>query len=358
MDHKPHKPPPLVVSDCTNSQRMRRRTHSFSSSLLEVICQSMDGDDHHSNRSQYGYHVYDKGVIRTHSHFHHQSQIKLSKQNRPSAYAEIVVLQRGQVTKSIQNNVNAEKPIHQVHAPLFSSSSVVSSFSYSDSSSTHGPLSSSVSSYGPGSGDSSSSCFSSCSSKSPRSSVKEKITKAKLRAIKLYTELKKTKTNNPITPRCPLGTYLNFLFTPKKQNKASSAEPIVKAAKVIYTTPKKQPTSITKPKPPPHSSSPIDASGSRTAYNNRKAPMTMMRHDQDAKGREIFKKCQEKIVRGLEMREFVEETDGDDAESYVSSDLFELEFLMERGGEELPVFETTDVKINQAIANGTKGFSM
>ena len=48
--------------------------------------------------------------------------------------------------------------------------------------------------------------------------------------------------------------------------------------------------------------------------------------------------------------------DDDDAESYASSDLFELDNLsaigIERYREELPVYETTHLGTNRAIASG------
>jgi len=51
-----------------------------------------------------------------------------------------------------------------------------------------------------------------------------------------------------------------------------------------------------------------------------------------------------------------DDTDDDDAASYSSSDLFELDHLSVMGNnryrEELPVYETTHVTTNRAIANG------
>ena len=54
------------------------------------------------------------------------------------------------------------------------------------------------------------------------------------------------------------------------------------------------------------------------------------------------------------MHEEEEEDDDDDAESYSSSDLFELDHLVGIGRyrEELPVYETTNIRTNHAIANG------
>lgn len=54
-------------------------------------------------------------------------------------------------------------------------------------------------------------------------------------------------------------------------------------------------------------------------------------------------------MRRIGKREFEEEEEDDDS-SCSSSDLFELDHLRYR--EELPVYETTILKKNQAIANG------
>lgn len=64
---------------------------------------------------------------------------------------------------------------------------------------------------------------------------------------------------------------------------------------------------------------------------------------------------QNQMKNELKLRDFrcnvVEQVD-DDADSCSSSDLFELDHLSERYREELPVYETTRVGTNRAIANG------
>ncbi|KAL2243201.1 protein BIG GRAIN 1-like B isoform X2 [Sesamum indicum] len=61
-------------------------------------------------------------------------------------------------------------------------------------------------------------------------------------------------------------------------------------------------------------------------------------------------------VKNLDMDEEEEKEEIEDTASYASSDLFELDNLsaigMERYGEELPVYETTHLHTNRAIANG------
>ncbi|CAM8963832.1 unnamed protein product [Rhodiola kirilowii] len=336
MDFRATKALP-IVTECGDSQRRRRRAHSFSSSLLDAICQSMelDEDDHHRGSQRH----FDDGPVSSHNHL----KVKISKQQRtkPSDHTEFVALQSKQVTSFRQE----KKPNEGRRHAQCPSSSSISNFSYSESSSTLGPLSTSCSSYGGYSSTSSSSCFSTCSKKSREdrmSSMKDKMTKATMRAIKFCRELKNARSN-PISPRCRLATYLNSLFnnSKKQHNKTSPPKPV---PAVVVVAPPKQETYSSKAS----SQSQIV----KPPYSDEAGPMER---------REVFVRCREKIVRGLKMREFIEsakmdeEEEDDDAESYASSDLFELETLIVGAGEELPVFETTDIKINRAIANA---FSM
>ncbi|XP_022731768.1 protein BIG GRAIN 1-like B isoform X2 [Durio zibethinus] len=74
------------------------------------------------------------------------------------------------------------------------------------------------------------------------------------------------------------------------------------------------------------------------------------------KARDYLWSYQRRGTGKLDLRGFVDdyEDDDDDALSYSSSDLFELDHLIGIGRyrEELPVYETTSLKTNQAIANG------
>lgn len=71
------------------------------------------------------------------------------------------------------------------------------------------------------------------------------------------------------------------------------------------------------------------------------------------------KKSNDLVLKELSSRskvDYEDDDDDDDASSYASSDLFELDHLAvfgsERYCEELPVYETTHVGTNRAIANG------
>ncbi|KAF3784844.1 BIG GRAIN 1-like B protein [Nymphaea thermarum] len=68
----------------------------------------------------------------------------------------------------------------------------------------------------------------------------------------------------------------------------------------------------------------------------------------------IRKSNDDQFTAQLEVEEEEEEDDGSDVEtaSYSSSDLFELESLTAVGFKELPVYETTSLETNQAIAKG------
>ncbi|KAL5853591.1 hypothetical protein ACOSQ3_008709 [Xanthoceras sorbifolium] len=69
-----------------------------------------------------------------------------------------------------------------------------------------------------------------------------------------------------------------------------------------------------------------------------------------------IQKKNELIMRDVHVRDNYNNEDDDDAASYSSSDLFELDHLSMIGNnrycEELPVYETTHVHTNRAIANG------
>ncbi|XP_021276954.1 protein BIG GRAIN 1-like C [Herrania umbratica] len=78
------------------------------------------------------------------------------------------------------------------------------------------------------------------------------------------------------------------------------------------------------------------------------------------KANDYIRSYQRKGTGKLDLRGFVDDCEDDDEEeeddalSYSSSDLFELDHLIGIGRyrEELPVYETTSLKNNQAIANG------
>ena len=77
------------------------------------------------------------------------------------------------------------------------------------------------------------------------------------------------------------------------------------------------------------------------------------------KARDYLRSYQRRGTGKLDLRAFVDDYEDEDQEdndalSYSSSDLFELDHLIGIGRyrEELPVYETTSLKTNQAIANG------
>ncbi|KAK6153571.1 hypothetical protein DH2020_013210 [Rehmannia glutinosa] len=205
------------------------------------------------------------------------------------------------------------------------------------------------------------------------------FSRTKSRALKMYGDLKKVK-QAPISPGGKLAGFLNTLFTAgnsKKPNKiAASCDDNSPSLKSTKTTSCSSASSFSRSclvKTP--SSGGKSSGGEKRSvkffpvdnYDSMKSAideellahiMEKNRRVEEA-ARDFLMNYQKKIEignLGLDQN-FIEEEDDDfDAASYASSDLFELENLsaigMERYKEELPVYETTHLHDNIAIANG------
>ncbi|OIW04008.1 hypothetical protein TanjilG_30284 [Lupinus angustifolius] len=218
--------------------------------------------------------------------------------------------------------------------------------------------------------------------------------KSKLRALKIYNNLKKVK--QPISPGGRLTTFLNSLFANAKKSKSSSS--------CYYEEKEEDMKSERKLKSKSFSNCSSASSFSRsclskTSSSEREKMFNGVKRTVrfypvsvivDEENRPCGHKClyeEEKIkLPVLEKSKVVEkdlvlkdlalrinkvndhqqckttcvsendDEDDDDAASYASSDLFELDHLAVLGNgrycEELPVYETTHVSTNRAIANG------
>ncbi|XP_044472378.1 protein BIG GRAIN 1-like B [Mangifera indica] len=214
------------------------------------------------------------------------------------------------------------------------------------------------------------------------------FTKTKLRALKIYGELKKVK--QPISPGGRISNFLNSIFSgnAKKVNVCT-----VKAMEDVNFDRKSKSTSSSASR----SCLSKTASSTRGKYSSsnggikrsvRFCPVSVI-VDEDCRPcghkciyeddpsltppsnahQQILKNCslqkdlkKKKKKKKKGVNEFVsggfmdedEDEDDEDALSCSSSDLFELNDLIGIGRyrEELPVYETTDLKTNQAIANG------
>ncbi|XP_019194275.1 PREDICTED: protein BIG GRAIN 1-like A isoform X2 [Ipomoea nil] len=213
----------------------------------------------------------------------------------------------------------------------------------------------------------------------------------KSRALKIYGDLKKAK-QGPISPGGRLASFLNSLFTAKKAkfsdedrkvksanaSTCSSASSFSRSCLSKTTTPSSSsaagkrsvrfyPVSVIvdeDSRPCGHKNLELSVKEElqlRVMEKNRRveeAARDLLRNYQKKVERE-FDLRNTNVVKNLKVFENVEDDDDeedDDAASYASSDLFELDNLsaigMERYSEELPVYETTHLDTNRAIANG------
>ncbi|KAL3511637.1 hypothetical protein ACH5RR_024354 [Cinchona calisaya] len=229
--------------------------------------------------------------------------------------------------------------------------------------------------------------------------------KTKSRALKIYTDLKKVK--QPISPGGRLASFLNSIFTPAnaKKTKISSSSNIASnvSSSTCSSAASFSRSCLSKSTAPssrgkssinngmkrsvrfyPESvivDEDCQPRGQKSLYDDDKpismdfdkvennTPIKSSLHEElkfhameknrrvEEAARDLFRNFQKKVVDQCDQfDEEEEEDDGDDAASYASSDLFELDNLsaigMERYREELPVYETTHLGTNRAIANG------
>ncbi|KAF3439654.1 hypothetical protein FNV43_RR17932 [Rhamnella rubrinervis] len=219
------------------------------------------------------------------------------------------------------------------------------------------------------------------------------FTKTKLKALKIYGELKKVK--QPISPGGRIASFLNSIFNSGNVKKAKmcyvgavedvSSEHISKSACSSASTfsrscLSKPPSSRSK-----HSNGtkrsvrfyPVSVilgedsqpCGQKRVYEEDPSLMPLpniqnfvrssslksdLKNFVAKKGNGVERPAQDFVRRFCDRNEDDDDDDDDDAESYSSSDLFELDHLVGIGRyrEELPVYETTNIRTNHAIANG------
>lgn len=213
------------------------------------------------------------------------------------------------------------------------------------------------------------------------------VAMAKSKALKIYGEFKKVSGNNnrqPISPGGKLSSFLNSLFNAKKGKISTGYDENFpgKAPKSGYS-------SSTCSSATSFSRSCLSKSSSRGKFTNdrtkrsvRFCPVSVV-VDEDCRpcgqksvplGDPYELGSRKSLVEGHQGSESTaknyritggdgepyededQEDDDDDGASCASSDLFELENLSGIGGyrysEELPVYETTNLDTNRAIANG------
>ncbi|XP_044464811.1 protein BIG GRAIN 1-like C [Mangifera indica] len=355
----------------------RRRTPSFSSSLLDAIYRSIDDTNN----------VIGVGGGED-SSFHREKKTMLKKQRNFTTATHGGSLEeysnfRG--ASVIENWMEKQSSLGcSMHFPNSASSS-------SDSSSSGGLFSSSET-------GSSSYKEKSTRSKAVRYSMKciqfEQMNeesrhcrqtpkregggfkKTKLKAMKMYDELKKVK--QPISPGGRITSFFNSIFSSGNAKKVNLCA--VKAMEDVNFDRKSESTCSSASrsclsKTPSSTKGKYSSSNGGMKRSVRFYPVSVI-VDEDCRPcghkciyeddpsltplptahQQILKSCSFK--EDPKKNEFVgdddEEEEDDDALSYSSSDLFELDHLIGIGRyrEELPVYETTNLKTNQAIAKG------
>ncbi|KAG6658237.1 hypothetical protein I3843_04G135400 [Carya illinoinensis] len=333
----------------------RRRTPSFSSTLLDVISRSID----EPNAAE--------------AHFKETTAFK--KQSISSSKRGSWVQEEDREVKNLRRSVMIEDWMEKqsIHSSvLFNSTS-----SSSESSSGAGFSSSETESFYKHkpkpklqSSKKQTKLEYRNSEKHPKSKSEGSSAKLKLQGLKMHGELKKAK--QPISPGGRIASFLNSIFNSDNVKKAKMCyvgavedvnfEPKSKSACSSRSCLSKTPASRGK------LSNGIKRSvkfyplsvivgedsqpcGHKCIYEDDPSLMTIPTIRKISKTRSVKKVTTAFDLRGLGHREV---DDDDDAESYSSSDLFELDHLVGIGRyrEELPVYETTNLKTNQAIANG------
>ncbi|XVF48932.1 hypothetical protein PTKIN_Ptkin03bG0228100 [Pterospermum kingtungense] len=371
----------------------RRRTPSFSSSLLDSIYRSID-------ESSNG----DEGTLRHYTETKTKTKTTLVKKQTSASMEE-----EGKVS-SLRRAIMIENWVEKQSS--HGSAAHLNSASCSSDSSSGGVFSSSEaeSNYKVKARRSATAKFENSTQFDPRrfensSNNQEKakregggggggggFTKTKLKALKIYGELKKVK--QPISPGGRITNFLNSIFNAnakkvkmcsvgvsddvsferKSKSTCSSATsfsrsclgktPSSRGNNNKYSNGKKRsvkfcPVSVIVDedcRPCGHKCIYEDDPSLMPTSTVQKGSKISSKKEEKESARDYLRSYQRRGTGKLDLRGFIEDyaDDDDDALSYSSSDLFELDHLIGIGRfrEELPVYETTSLKTNQAIANG------
>ncbi|CAJ1973572.1 unnamed protein product [Sphenostylis stenocarpa] len=370
---------------------------SFSSSLLDTIYRSIDEGERRTNDMKF----------HTQTMVKKQSRLLVEEELTAASIRRACLVEKWKGSeKTVKAQMERKSKSSRLHRHDHDQEVMFFTSTSSSSDSSSGLLSSSdtESLYG---SRSRVSCFAPSRPKPSMTSAgnEERLIKSKSRALKIYNNLKKVK--QPISPGGKLSTFLNSLLGNAKKTKTyDEAKPKSGQESTCSSASSFSRSCLSKASP---SSNKLRDGVKRTV---RFYPVSVI-VDEDS--RPCGHKClyeedatrvmavsmptvwkigrnkneeEEKVVdksRRVEeaAREFLKEyhrnqkknnliklrdfpnavedddeddTDDDDAASYSSSDLFELDHLEVMGNnryrEELPVYETTHVSTNRAIANG------
>ncbi|GMI77852.1 hypothetical protein HRI_001454500 [Hibiscus trionum] len=369
-------------------QQTRRETPSFSSSLLDAIYRSID-ESNGSNRDEDMSFRRDKTTVRKKK----QSSTSL-KQEQDNSVQRACMIEKWMQHKKEVRGGGCEIKAFGIDPMLLNSSST------SPDSSCGGGFSSSESDsfYSAKSRSSASTChrpkpirtsiFPEPKHELLENNVNGGFIRTKSKAMKIFSDLKKVK--QPISPGGKLASFINSLFSSGSPKKTKHAKKIMSTSVVptsTYSSASSFSRSCLSTTKTPFSKANV---GTKTKRSVRFCPVSVIldedssrprgelkiRHENELQAsirkpvmnKEIEYRITEENRRVAEAaRELLNcyrrkpkneefDIDDDDAASYASSDLFELDNLSaignERYLEELPVYETTHFDTNRAIAKG------
>ncbi|KAE8674171.1 Detected protein of unknown function [Hibiscus syriacus] len=385
--------------------QIRRENPSFSSSLLDAIYRSIDEPNGINRDEELIFHR-DKAVMRKKK----QNSTSLKQEELNNSVRRACMIDKWMQKKQVISSTGGEIKVFGID-PMFlnsnstsSDSSCVGGFSSSESDSFYSAKTRSLSQ---------SSTTSHCHRSKPKpiktsifplpkpevlgknvhggvstpKAVKHEgggFIKTKSKAMKIYNDLKKVK--QPISPGGKLASFINSLFTsgsPKNPKKKSMSEQTTSTCSSASSL-SRSCLSTTKANV-----------GTRTKRSVRFCPVSVIldedsrpcgelkiRHENELQAsmrkpvtskeieyrfieenrrvaeaaRELLNSYRKQKNEEFDMRDAADKDGEDEAASYASSDLFELDNLSavgnERYLEELPVYETTHFDTNRAIAKG------
>ncbi|KAJ8766693.1 hypothetical protein K2173_004517 [Erythroxylum novogranatense] len=353
----------------------RRRTPSFSSSLLDSIYRSID--ESNGGEQVLGEQFRERAILKKQSR----------RDSRFDVEKDLSNLRRGMVIDSWMERHSTRSSNHYSSASSSSDSSYAGGvFSSSETDSSSKGNSRRLPTFTPQRSNP-------LLDNQRQPKCEGGFTKTKLKALKFYDELKKVK--QPISPGGRIANFLHSLFSSSSAKKVKVCSiggiedvRFERKSKSACSSVTSVSRSCLNKTPPPRAKSGHNATkrsvrfypvsvivdqdsrpcGHKCIYEDDPDLMPMpqtviktcsLKEDVD-KGADYLRSYQDRNVRKLEFRGlssvYVEEDEDNDseAESCSSSDLFELDHLngIGRYREELPVYETTNLKTNQAIANG------
>ncbi|XP_022751748.1 protein BIG GRAIN 1-like B [Durio zibethinus] len=364
------------VIEATVPQR-RRRTSSFSSSLLDAIYRSMDKSTNGDEATLCHYRETKTTLVQN------QNNASLEEERKVSCLRRAIMIENWVEKQSSYGSAvhfnSTSSSSDSSSGGIFSSSEAESSYKEKATRSTPATLDKSLQ-------------FEPRNFENNQQKAKREgggFTKTKMKALKIYGELKKVK--QPISPGGRITKFLNSIFNAnakkvkmcsvgvsddvsfesKSKSTCSSATSFSRSclSKTPSSRGKKMsvrfcPASVIVDedcKPCGHL--PTSTVQKNVKSSSRKEELKNFVKEKESgvsnKARDYRKSYQRRGTGKLDLRAFVddyedEDEEDDDALSCSSSDLFELDHLIGIGRyrEELPVYETTSLKTNQAIANG------